>query len=232
MSGCWQVDKIRGNCQFWYYHINWVILVSNGASCIYRRFWHILRIFFQYLYESRYFDHSCIILCVVPYASEKFGQIWTKMIEEAMMRLFLRKKSIKGRNFDRFKKSELILDTILLGRSISFSFPCDMNIIQLPHCSEKEIWKWSPILELFPNYCLLSRLRRMMTWLAHLITRDLDQDPDHVQVNSLSVYNSFLDDVASSQDYRRTVQKERGAMTPLNVSFLFSVWYKSYLKKT
>ena len=51
-----------------------------------------------------------------------------------------------------------------------------------------------------------------MTWLAHLITRDLDQDPDHVQVNSLSVYNSFLDDVASSQDYRRTVQKERGAI--------------------
>ena len=131
MSGCWQVDKIRGNCQFWYYHIYWVILVSNGASYIYRRFWHILRIFFQYLYESRYFDHSCI-LCVVPYASEKFGQIWTKMIEEAMMRLFLRKKTITGRNFDRFKKSELILDTILLGRNISFSFPCDMNIIQLP----------------------------------------------------------------------------------------------------
>ena len=151
MSGCWQVDKIRGNCQFWYYHINWVILVSNGASYIYRRFWHILRIFFQYLYESRYFDHSCI-LCVVPYASEKFGQIWTKMIEEAMMRLFLRKKTITGRNFDRFKKSELILDTILLGRNISFSFPCDMNIIQLPHCSGKRN------LKMISNFGTISKL--------------------------------------------------------------------------
>ena len=103
MSGCWQVDKIRGNCQFWYYHINWVILVSNGASYIYRRFWHILRIFFQYLYESRYFDHSCI-LCVVPYASEKFGQIWTKMIEEAMMRLFLRKKNYYREKFWQVQK--------------------------------------------------------------------------------------------------------------------------------
>ena len=121
------------------------------VQVIYRRFWHILRIFFQYLYESRYFDHSCI-LCVVPYASEKFGQIWTKMIEEAMMRLFLRKKTITGRNFDRFKKSELILDTILLGRNISFSFPCDMNIIQLPHCSGKRN------LKMISNFGTISKL--------------------------------------------------------------------------
>ena len=110
-----------------------------------------MRIFFQYLYESRYFDHSCI-LCVVPYASEKFGQIWTKMIEEAMMRLFLRKKTITGRNFDRFKKSELILDTILLGPNIAFSFPCDMNIIQLPHCSGKRN------LKMISNFGTISKL--------------------------------------------------------------------------
>ena len=120
--------------------------------------------------KIRYFDHKCIPCG--PYASEKFGQIWTKMIEEAMMRLFLRKKTITGRNFDRLKKIQnLLRRTLLLGRIVSFSFPCDMNIIQLPHCSEKEIWKWSPILELFPNYCLLSRQRRMMTWLALLISK-------------------------------------------------------------
>ena len=73
------------------------------VQVIYRRFWHILRIFFQYLYESRYFDHSCI-LCVVPYASEKFGQIWTKMIEEAMMRLFLRKKNYYREKFWQVQK--------------------------------------------------------------------------------------------------------------------------------
>ena len=142
------------------------------VQVIYRRFWHILRIFFQYLYESRYFDHSCIILCVVPYASEKFGQIWTKMIEEAMMRLFLRKKLLKGEILTGSKNQNLLDTTIrsclfhFLATWISFNCPS-------PHCSEKEIRKWSPILELFPNYCLLSRWRRMMTWLALLISKTL-----------------------------------------------------------
>ena len=155
MSGCWQVDKIRGNCQFWYYHIYWVILVSNGASCIYRRFWHILRIFFQYLYESRYFDHSCTILCVVPYASEKFGQIWTKMIEEAMMRLFLRKKLLKGEILTGSKNQNLLDTTI---RSCLFHFLATWISFNCPIVRKKkfendlQFWNYFQIIVYFQDW--------------------------------------------------------------------------------